>query len=523
MPDPYVPYSDDGIGVAGDNLEWVGKGKYGDGKFPSKTGWAPWVSGFQENGLVCAGYIAYYVYGYLPHIEGVNLGHFEEYKDIYDYNKQSVKYWYYTLQLASNANNTDYSKVQRLYNAPFETESVPPEETLKTFRPGDIIVTGGMWEDTGKERYSHCAIYAGYYDGHHWVIQSSDSCYTGPHIYPFDEFMKGGDFKSPSHVVGVYRLNFVPKEVYQEGSIQVYKTDPNGKALAGAQFLVTNTETGDYYTLGPTDANGYAKTQDMLPFGTYTVKETVFPTGYKAGDITEWTVIVNETMPQTITINAINKPNYGKLNIVKQTNTGKNLSGWQIGVYTDEACTKPLAGSPYTTGADGTVLISNLEPGTYYAKEVGINDSYWVCDSSVKKVTVEADKTSSVTFSNTHYGKLRVKKTAVNGSAEGWSFQIYNASNQLVETIKTGTDGYAYSGKLAPGTYKVVEVKGRSETYWTYDANIEKSVTVTAGAQADVQYTNTQHGRLRIKKNAVNGSAEGWSLQIYNASNDGLS
>ena len=527
MPSPYPFYpTDTGIGINGDNLQWVGKGNYGGGyKYTSKTGYAPWVEGFQKEGLVCAGYIAYYVFGYLPHIEGVNISRFEDnYKNIYDYNVQSVVYWYKTLELASNANNTDYSKVQKLYGAPFDDlDAAPTEAQMTTFRPGDIILTGGIWEEgtpkAGEKRYSHAAIYAGYYNGRHWMIEASDACPTGPHIYPFDHFMDPTQWKSTSHVVGVYRLNFVPKEIYQEGSIQVYKTDPNGKALAGAQFLVTNTETGDYYTLGPTDANGYAKTQDMLPFGTYTVKETVFPTGYKAGDITEWTVIINETMPQTITINAINKPNYGKLNIVKQTNTGKNLSGWQIGVYTDEACTKPLAGSPYTTGADGTVLISNLEPGTYYAKEVGINDPYWVCDSSVKKVTVEADKTSSVTFSNTHYGKLRIKKNAVNGSAEGWSFQIYNASNQLVETIKTGTDGYAYSAKLAPGTYKVVEVKDRSETYWTYDANIEKSVTVTAGAQADVEYTNTQYGKLRIKKNAVNGSAEGWSFQIYNASN----
>ena len=412
MPSPYPFYPmEDGIGINGDNLQWVGKGNYGSGyKYTSKTGYAPWVEGFQKEGLVCAGYIAYYVFGYLPHIEGVNISRFENnYKNIYDYNVQSVVYWYKTLELASNANNTDYSKVQKLYGAPFDDlDAAPTEAQMSTFRPGDIVLTGGIWEEgtpkAGEKRYSHAAIYAGYYNGRHWMIEASDACPTGPHIYPFDHFMDPTQWKSTSHVIGVYRLNFVPKEVYQEGSIQVYKTDPNGKALAGAQFLVTNTATGDHYTLGPTDANGYAKTQDMLPFGTYTVKETVFPTGYKAGDITEWTVIINETMPQTITINAINKPNYGKLNIVKQTNTGMNLSGWQIGVYTDAACTKPLAGSPYTTGADGTVLISNLEPGTYYAKEVAINDSYWVCDSSVKKVTVEADKTSSVTFSNTHYG-----------------------------------------------------------------------------------------------------------------------
>lgn len=108
----------------------------------------------------------------------------------------------------------------------------------------------------------------------------------------------------------------------------------------------------------------------------------------------------------------------GSLKLVKETNTGKNLDGWQIGLYTDAACTKPVSGSPFTTGADGCVTVSDLSVGTLYAKEIEVDDPYWVCDTSVKTVNITAGQTAAVNFRNTHYGDLRIRKNAVNGSAE---------------------------------------------------------------------------------------------------------
>lgn len=57
-------------------------------------------------------------------------------------------------------------------------------------------------------------------------------------------------------------------------------------------------------------------------------------------------------------------------------NTGANLSGWQIGLYTDSDCTNAVAGSPFVTGADGTVTVSGLQKGTYYAKEIPTDDAH---------------------------------------------------------------------------------------------------------------------------------------------------
>lgn len=85
---------------------------------------------------------------------------------------------------------------------------------------------------------------------------------------------------------------------------------------------------------------------------------------------------------------------------------------------TDSACTKAVSGSPFTTGIDGTVTVSNLVPGTYYAKEIAVSDPYWVCDSSVETVQVAMNQTATVSFSNTHYGDLRVTKQPVQNPEE---------------------------------------------------------------------------------------------------------
>ena len=209
----------------------------------------------------------------------------------------------------------------------------------------------------------------------------------------------------------------------------------------------------------------------------------------------------------------------GSLKLVKETNTGKNLDGWQIGLYTDAACTKPVSGSPFTTGAEGSVTVSDLSVGTLYAKEIEVDDPYWACDTSVKTVNITAGQTATVTFRNTHYGDMRIRKNAVNGSAEGWSFQILDSERNLVTTIKTGADGYAHSGRLLPGQYFIFEVCDRDDTYWEYDPVVEKQVTITAGSQAEVAYTNTQYGKIQIQKAMeTEGSLTGWQFRITDSS-----
>ena len=316
---------------------------------------------------------------------------------------------------------------------------------------------------------------------------------------------------------------FRVRAVNPTGSMKLVKTTEDGKNLSGWKFGIYSDSGCSNLISGPHTTNSSGEISVTgLSAGTYYVKEL----GHLDSTINAL-YYCSSTNPQSVTVTAgatatvsfTNKLNTGGVKLVKTTNTGTNLSGWQIGLYSDAACTSAVTGSPFTIGSDGTVSVTGLTPGTYYAKEVAVSDPYWACDSEVKSVTVTPNATATATFSNTHYGDLRIQKNAVNGSAEEWSFQILDADKNVLSTIKTGADGYAYSDKLLPGQYYVREVHDRDDTYWEYDATVEKQVTVTAGSRAEVSYINMLYGRIEFNKNTNTGhQLGGWAFRVKDTS-----
>ena len=488
-----IPYSSDG---SGSGLETVTDSS-------TLTGKAPNIAHFRDvTGLDCADFCAYYLCTYLPNIEGVDTSIFTQYRSSLGMRPDDMRFWQAACEDMSCKGLLDEYQFS-VSDSQQNTQAY--QDVFNYLTPGDLIRFG-----TDTQDWVHYGIYAGTYDGEHYMIHVGNS--RGPEITLIRYMASSGSSKQ-SYPLAFY--HFYWNDVQQDGIIQVNKKDTAGAALAGAEFTATNTATGDKYLIGPTDSNGYAKA-DKIPFGTYTIVETKFPAGYQASGTSSWTVTLNKDTPDaTVTINATNALITGNLKLVKATNTGENLGGWQIGIYTDSACTKPISGSPFTTGADGTITVPGLVPGTYYCRELAVSDPYWATDTAVKTVTVSGNKTVTVTFRNTHYGKLRVQKIAVNGSAKGWNFRIYDSGKHLIGTITTGEDGYAYSPLLLPGTYYVVEVHDKSEVYWTYDATVEKQVTVTAGSQAQVSYTNIQYGIIMFQKTTNTGSnLAGWTFRV---------
>ena len=200
----------------------------------------------------------------------------------------------------------------------------------------------------------------------------------------------------------------------------------------------------------------------------------------------------------------------------------KNLDGWKIGLYMDSTCTSAVTGSPFTTGADGTVTAAGLTPGTYYAREEAGSDPYWVCDTSVKTVTVTANGTATVTFSNTHKGRGKIIKTMPDGgSTAGWKFEVYDSDNELVGSYTTASDGTILTDYLLPGTYTVKEIIPEDSPY-TCDAPNPKTVTISAGQTAEVTFTNRMKpGEIRIQKTDTHGEPLAGAEFLLEWSKDG--
>lgn len=470
------------------------------------TGLAPDISTFQKTGFDCADFVTYYIFNYLPNIEGEDISMFTQMRQKYGIRPDNMRFWKLACEdLASQGRIVEY----KLTVDDSSSNTAAYQNVYQNVVPGDIIRFGSTINE-----YVHYAVYAGTYNGRHYIIHVGNS--RGPEI-SIVEYMASSGSSKQSWPLAFYHLTDLWEET---GAIEIMKTDPNGKNLSGATFTATNTATGDIYSIGPTDGNGYAK-NDEIPFGTYIVQETVFPDGYTSDGTNTWTVTLDGSTPNgIITISAVNVPITGKLRIVKATNTGEDLSGWQFLIYSDAACTNLVSG-PVTSGSDGTIDVT-LVPGTYYVKEVPKNDPYWECDTSVQCIVVSANATASVTFKNHHYGKLIVyKETNTGENLEGWQFNVYSdsACTKLVTTLTTSTNGTATSGNLEPGTYYVKEVP-KNDPYWECDTSV-KTATVAAGQTVRAggssgSFTNKHLGKITIHKSTNTGEdLEGWEFGVY--------
>ena len=295
------------------------------------------------------------------------------------------------------------------------------------------------------------------------------------------------------------------------GGISLIKTTEDGKNLSGWQFGIYSNSSCTKLISGPHTTNSKGKISvEGLSAGTVYIKEL----GHEDSDI-DALYVCTSTNPQKVTIQAGSaatvkfnndlRTGYGKL--IKKTSTGKNLEGWQFNVYTNKACTKLVDGSPFTTDSSGTIT-AELLPGTYYVKEVEGTDPYWQYDTTVRKVTVVADETASVTFTNIHNGKAKIIKTLENpeaGTVEGWTFEVTDSAGAVVGSYTTDASGEIVCD-LEPGEYTITE-KLEEDSLWQSVGGESQTVTVKAGETAEVKFSNAiRPAEITIYKVDIQGA-----------------
>lgn len=435
------------------------------------TGKAPNIARFEQYGLCCASFVTYYICNYLPNIEGVDTQFITDAINATGTNSQAVVTWQNALnKLASQG------KVEKVGTSPSNVD-------YSKLTPGDIIIFGNS-----SSSHVHAAIFAGVYNGKHFIIHVGNE--RGPEINTTEGMAHSSNGDKASTPNGYYHL---PDELFIEnGFMEVKKTDENGKALAGAVFVATNQKTGKAYKIGPTNASGYAKAADPIPFGTYTVKETVFPKDYRAYGKSEWTVTLNKNTPNaTITIKAVNELIPGSAKIVKVSEDGK-VDGITFRIQ-GNGIDKTVK-----TANGGVIQVDNLKPGVYTVTETEY-DKY--IPQEVRRVTVVSGQVSTVNFSNKlRRGDLTVKKTSEDGLTEGMKFRLYGTSlsgievNEYAVTDKNGIakfkdvligSGYTLEEVDTPTRYVVPEkqaaaVEWNKVTNKSFDNVLKKfNVTVT--------------------------------------------
>lgn len=318
------------------------------------------------------------------------------------------------------------------------------------------------------------------------------------------------------------------------GRIEITKTTSDGKNLSGWQFgLYSDKACTNLLASGTSDSSGKVTFLDVEP-GTVWVKEL----GHTTGSVT---AIYNceSDNPQKVTVKAdtTSKVSFentllppGKIIITKNTSDGKNLSGWQFGLYSDKACETLIATA--TTDSSGKAVFPSVEAGNVWVKELGNNNSsitvlYECISENPQKVTVQRNTTKKLTFENELLppGKVKIVKTTSDGNnLSGWQFNIYSdrTCTKLISGPHTsGTNGQIVVSDLSPGTIWVKEIGHQDQNtaaqYACSTAN-PVEVTIVSEQTSSAEFVNSllPPGKIKIKKTTEDGeNLSGWSFGIY--------
>ncbi len=271
-----------------------------------------------------------------------------------------------------------------------------------------------------------------------------------------------------------------------EGSAKVKKvttaeTIPEGLSIAGAVYGIyktkanANNDENRLKTL-TTKENGVSNTV-KLDAGTYYVKEVSCP-DWLLKDKTVHTVTV--TADKTATVNSTDPVKPGKLKVQKQLDVsevpeGQNLEGAVYGIYNTreaaEANGEKGRIDTLTTDEKGMTKAAELDPGTYYVREVSCPD--WLeLDENIYTAEITYAQTKTFVVQSTDRikpGFVMLKKT-VDGPADhtiaGAEYGVYATEADAAEdsmrigTLVTDVSGNTNQIQVDAGkTYYVKEQK----------------------------------------------------------------
>ena len=296
-----------------------------------------------------------------------------------------------------------------------------------------------------------------------------------------------------------------------KGALIVQKYDSITKEpLAGAQFKIT-TSGGELVpgNEGLTSSNGLyttdAKGQIMLPKlspDTYVVTEVKAPDNYKL-DAAPQTVRVNEADTQTVSF--YDEPLCTLTLLKRDANTKKPLANAEFSVKYSDGTAVGANNERYTTGKDGTVIVSGLKPNaTVVVAEVKAPTGY-IKEPSPKTTVVRSGAANSLAFDNEPTTTLIIRKFIAgteNEPLSGVAFRVVDGSGAAVGS----DDGVYYTDKageivldgLEPGmTVTAREVK-------TVDGYVldgtPQDILIKAGTVQQLTFWNARQGALVIRK-----------------------
>ena len=289
------------------------------------------------------------------------------------------------------------------------------------------------------------------------------------------------------------------------GKIQLTKVDSEtnttnaqGQAtLVGAIYHVLNGKGEKVAEL--TIGNDKKAITEMLPYGTYTIKEVSSSTGYYI-DNTVYSVTIDSTDTQNVTVKE--QVIKGKIQVKKVDSETKqckeqgqaSLVGAKYGIYdwNDQLVDTLTIGNDCSATSKelvyGNYTVKEISPSTGYYKDVNVYSAN-VISKEIVTVTSKEDIIKGRIKVIKHDSETKQCKAEGQATLVGAKYGVYDWNNQLVDTLTIGDDCSATSKELVYGNYTVKEISPSTGYYKdtkVYKANIQNSNIISITSLEDV-------------------------------------
>ncbi|MDE7242569.1 MAG: hypothetical protein K2O18_01135 [Oscillospiraceae bacterium] len=238
------------------------------------------------------------------------------------------------------------------------------------------------------------------------------------------------------------------------GNLYIRKYDEvTRKGIEGAEFKIWRGDGTIVAEQAISDAAGFFYLGELVT-DTYYIQEIKAPDGYIL-DSTIHTIHVK--LGTTYTLEIPNRKPGGVTVHKVDSKTGAGLEG---AVFELRDMSGNLI-SEQKTGKDGIARWSNIEPGWYVLTETRAPEGYSIGVPASQNIEVKEFVSAQITWENGQQSSLTITKRdkATNEPLAGAAFEVRTMNGDLAARLTTDVTGNATTDRLAPGWYRVTEVK----------------------------------------------------------------
>ncbi|WP_416722547.1 SpaA isopeptide-forming pilin-related protein [Bacillus stercoris] len=252
----------------------------------------------------------------------------------------------------------------------------------------------------------------------------------------------------------------------EKGSLTIFKTGEDDKALEGAEFQLWSEDSKQLLRTGTTDAGGKLAFGNIR-YGSYVLKEVKAPDGYTISDAYAKGVSVKIDSNSSKTgalYKVVNQQN--KVTLIKQDEQNNPLAGavFKLEKKSNDG-TYTLIRTDIKSDKNGKVEMNGLPAGYYRLTETQAPAGFIV---NTKAIHFSIAKNEKNQVSDVNLGKMTnyqgkvslTKENAEGQKLEGAVFNIVDQDGKVVqEKLTSDKDGKIEASGLAPGRYALVETK----------------------------------------------------------------